>query len=149
MKQVLGIIGAILSIGIFSMMGYAEDTIVVGAPASGTNKQATINIKTIVSDSVRTKFYNMSGNYTITDTDYAIFCNATGGDITATLPPAADICTDNNCGMYVFKKTDGGSNDCILDGDSSETIDSTTTFTLSTEGEAITVHSNTTEWFIE
>lgn len=71
-------------------------------------------------------------------------CDATSGNITAALPAAAGC-----SGMVVaFKKTDASVNTVILDGNSSETIDGATTYTIDSRYNSVTIESNGTAWYV-
>lgn len=85
-----------------------------------------------------------TGNYTATATDYTIICNASGGSFTITLPAAASH-TDR---VYNIKKIDSSANTITVDGNSSETIDDSTTAILTTQYESITIQSDGSEWWI-
>ena len=76
--------------------------------------------------------------------DYLLICNATGGAITMTLPPAALVPGR----IYVFKRINSGANAVVVDGYASETIDGAATYTLSAQWNSVTIMSNGTAWFI-
>ena len=71
--------------------------------------------------------------------------NASGGDITATLPAASGV----SGRVYTFKLVTKGGNDLIIASNGSETIDgSTSNYTVDTEKEAITIQSDGVGWQI-
>jgi hypothetical protein len=74
-------------------------------------------------------------------TVYAV--DATGGNFTVTLPPAATVAGR----VYVFKKTTAA-NTVTIDGDGSDAIDGGTTTTLSSQWSKVTLISNGVQWFI-
>ena len=76
--------------------------------------------------------------------DYLMLCDATGGAITMTLPPAALVPGR----IYVFKRINSGANAVVVDGYAAETIDGATTYTLSAQWNSVTMMSNGTAWFI-
>lgn len=83
-----------------------------------------------------------TGSTTTGDARKLFLCDATSGTITASLPAAA-----SNSGMPVaFKKTDAGANTVILDGNASETIDGSTTYTISTQNTGVVIVSDGTNW---
>lgn len=87
---------------------------------------------------------SIDGDYTATDLDSTVVADATGGNITVTLPQAMTV-----QGMILtVKKVDGSGNTVTVDGYSSETIDGATTKVLSSQYEAITIHSSGSEWFV-
>jgi len=87
-----------------------------------------------------------SANYTVTDTDNITTVLVTTGTaaITITLPTASD----NNYRIITVKKVDSGTGTVIIDGEASETIDSTATKTLYSQWDAITVQCNSVNWFV-
>lgn len=85
-----------------------------------------------------------AASYAATDDDYLILADATAGAITITLPPAASLLHHD----FIVKRLNSGSNDVIIDGNSSETIDGSTTFTLTVQHDAIRIVSDGTGWWI-
>lgn len=69
---------------------------------------------------------NVTGDTTLSG-NCVVLCDASGGDITLTLPPAS---TSNGI-VYFVKKTESGAHTVTIDGDGSEEIDGATTHTLS------------------
>lgn len=86
----------------------------------------------------------ITGNRTLDATDYTILADATGGNITVTLPAAAS----HSGRVYNVKKTDSNANTVTLDGNASETIDGATTYALSAQYEALTIQSDGSNWHI-
>ncbi len=86
-----------------------------------------------------------TANYTATEDDEFISCDATGGAITITLPAVA---TTRVGKRYTVKKIDA-SNNVILDGNASETIDGATTKTLSSQWAVMTIVNTGSAWLIE
>ena len=82
---------------------------------------------------------SVSTNTTATTDDDFISVNSDSGNITITLPAAADVTHP-----LIIKNT--GSNDVIVDGDGSETIDGSATYTISVEDAAVIFTSNGTNW---
>jgi len=81
---------------------------------------------------------------TLDNTYQVLLCDCTSGDITLTLPAAAD-----NVGlMYHVKKTDSSANIVTVDGNASETIDGATTQTITSQYDSIKIISDGTNWGI-
>src|SRR5262249_19783209 len=86
-----------------------------------------------------------TATYTATENDEFIACDATGGAITINLP----ACATTRVGKrYVVKKVDN-SNNVVLDGNASETIDGATTKTLSSQWAVMTIVNTGSAWLIE
>lgn len=87
-----------------------------------------------------------SADYTVLDTDgiYTILMTTGASNRTVTLPTAAD----NNGRILVVKKVDSGAGYCIIDGEGSETVDGSTTITLTDINEFATVQCNGTAWYV-
>lgn len=90
------------------------------------------DIKTVTSD------------YTVIDSDYTILVNATGGNITITLPSASSL----QGSEFNIKKIDSSVNLVTVDGNGSETIDGSTTAIIETQYESITIQSDGSNWYI-
>ena len=85
-----------------------------------------------------------TSSFTLDNSNSVFFCDATSGNITATLP-AVSGATNR---VYVIKKIDSSGNTCTVDGNASETIDDGLTATLTAQYEAITIIPDGTQWFI-
>jgi len=70
--------------------------------------------------------------------------DATSGNITVTLGPAADL----DGFKFTIKKTDASGNTVTLDADGVETIDGQTTRILNQQYASLTIVSDGTEWYI-
>lgn len=90
-----------------------------------------------------TRFRNSSqtANFTA-GTSNTYFCNATSGNITATLPAAADG------QRYTFVKTDSSVNTVTIDGNGSETINGSLTQVLSAQYDRLTIEAEGSVWYI-
>lgn len=75
--------------------------------------------------------------YTVSSSDDYILCNTAGGDVTLTLPAAA-----SNTGKTWYIKKTSASNKCVLDGNSSETIDGDATIDLITNNGMVELFSD-------
>ena len=79
------------------------------------------------------------------DTAASIYlCDATGGNVTVTLPAAAD----NTHRTYTIKKVDSSANTVIIDGNASETIDGGLTATLTVQYEAVCIACDGSNWWV-
>lgn len=74
--------------------------------------------------------------------DGTILCDATSGNVTGTLPTAVGI----SGRIYNFKKIDSSGNSCILATTSSQTIDGSTTNTITTQYNSRTLVSDGANW---
>jgi hypothetical protein len=85
-----------------------------------------------------------SSNYTLTTADGTILVDAISGGITITLPAAASAAET----IFTIKKKDVTSNIVTVDANGAELIDGSTTYTLSTQYEAIKIQSDGSAWWI-
>lgn len=88
----------------------------------------------------------LTGNHTIAYNEYrknVVLCDASGGDFTVTLPSAAYLL------RFDFKKIDLTRNKVTIDAESTELIeDGLESVTLNLPGEAITLQSDQTQWWV-
>jgi hypothetical protein len=108
--------------------------------AAGTAPHSTLQVGGSVAMATTTK----TATYTASVSDYTILCNNTSGAITINLP-AASGCTGR---AYVIKKISGVSNNVVIDGNASETIDGATTRTLTLQYESVLIQSDGSNWFV-
>lgn len=85
-----------------------------------------------------------SSTDTLSANDDLILCDSSGGAFTLTLPAAAS----NSGKVYYFKKTTDDVAAVTIDGNGSETIDGSTTTTINTYFEMLTIASDGTNWSI-
>ena len=85
-----------------------------------------------------------TADYTATNNDDVILCNATSAAITITLYTAVG----NEGQKLDIKKIDSSSNNVTIDGDSTETIDGDLTFSLTAKDESVTIVSDNSNWYI-
>jgi hypothetical protein len=97
---------------------------------------------TVMGDSVSIIFDNSP--YTLTDDVRTLFCDATDGEMTVYLPTAAN----RNGKIFEIMKTDSSINTVYIDGYSSETINGSSGYSLTTQYSRIRITSNGTAWFI-
>lgn len=87
---------------------------------------------------------SVTGPLSLNDTHGTILAGASLGGFTVTLPTAVGRAGKS----YVIKKTDATANVVTIGTTSSQTIDGTTTKTLTTQYQAIEVQSNGAAWLI-
>lgn len=86
----------------------------------------------------------VTGNTTLTSADYTVFCDATAGNITVTLPAVA-----SHAGrIYNVKKIDASANTVTIDGNASETIDGALTQVISVQYASLSLQTTTTQWWL-
>lgn len=79
------------------------------------------------------------------DKTYGLYvCDATGGNITVSLPMAGAY----KGVMFSIKKTDASGNTVTVDGNGAETIDGSATAVISLQNGSLTVRSDGTQWWI-
>lgn len=109
--------------------------------AAGTSPASTLQVGGSFAAGITTK----TSNYTASVSDHTILCNNTAGAITISLPPAAG-CTGRT---YVIKKVSAAGNNVVLAGyNGTETIDGSTTYTITNQYTAILLQSDGTNWYI-
>ena len=86
---------------------------------------------------------NADSPYTVLSSDQNILVDTSGGAITINLPAAAS----SNGRILTIKKTSNDFTACTIDGNASETIDGSTTTTINTRYESITIICNGSNWF--
>lgn len=86
-----------------------------------------------------------TANYTVLTTDRGktIYCDASGGAFTITLPAAA---TATDGFEVAVIKTDSSTNAVTIDGDGAETINGTTTYALGGQYSAASLRCNGSNW---
>lgn len=124
-----------------SQTGYLE----VWATTSGTRTKAlTVKSSDITHNiGVSFPFVTKTGAYTITDSDYYIAADASGGAFTLTLPTAVGRAGKT----YVIKRINTGP-DVTLATTSSQTIDGSATKLLGTQWVSRTVFSDGSNWLL-
>lgn len=75
---------------------------------------------------------------------HVVLVDASSAEVTVTLPAVATTTGRK----YYIKKIDSSSNNVVVDGQSSETIDGETTQTISLQYESLTIVNDGSEWFI-
>ena len=105
-----------------------------------TTASSTLQVAGTIALPITTK----TASYTASVSDHTIVCNNTAGAINITLPAAAG-CSGR---IYVVKKISGVSNNVVIDGNASETIDGSTTRTLTVQYESVMIQSDGANWVI-
>lgn len=98
-----------------------------------------------VGGAIATTYGAQTSSYTATATDSFIDADATGGAVTITLPTAV-TCPGRE---YTIKRINSGANAVTVATTSSQTIDGSTTFTLSAQNSTVVVVSNGANWRIK
>jgi hypothetical protein len=83
-----------------------------------------------------------TASYTLTDSDYWLDIDTSGGDVTLTLPAASSA----GAGRYYFIKVNDATNECLIDGNASETIDGETIVVLTQVDEVIGIICDGSNW---
>jgi len=90
----------------------------------------------------------ITSDYTVTLNDYIMGVNTTSGDVTATLPTAADAGEGRVYKFYDSNQNwNGSSDEFIIDGASSETIDGAATKTITTQNGHVAIVCDGSNWF--
>lgn len=85
-----------------------------------------------------------NSNYTITSSDTVIMADATGGNVTITLPVASGV----SGYRFFVKRTDGSANSVSVARSGADTIDGATSQSLSIQYTSLTVVSDGSNWYI-
>lgn len=85
-----------------------------------------------------------TADYTATEYDYTILCDATSGDITITLPDASFV----NGHVYSVKKIDATTNAVTIAASGVDTIDGSVTTSTEIQWTSIFVQSNGANWYV-
>ena len=107
--------------------------------AAGASPHSTLQVGGSVSMAITTK----TANYTASVSDYTILCNNSGA-ITISLP-AASGCSGR---IYVIKKISGILNNVTIDPNASETIDGSTTRTMTLQNDSVMIQSDGANWYV-
>jgi len=81
-------------------------------------------------------------NYTVLATDHMIFVNASGGNVTITLPTASGIIGR----QYIIKRVDSSVNSVTIDPNASETIEGSSSKSLTDQCSVVIVSDNSNWW---
>lgn len=146
----LGLLSVYLGTSTFTtrILGAATASWTLTLPATaGSDKDIPVNTGagtlSWVNRTIRTTAAKTT-TYTATSTDEVLLCDTSGGAWTLTLPAAAS----NTGKVYVIKKTTSDTNALTIDGNSSETIDGTTTKLLFAQYESVTIICDGSNWHV-
>jgi len=109
-----------------------------------TSDRDTIVSRTLRTEGVTTADVTKTANYTAAITDHAIFCDATSGAITITLPSASPA----QGREYHIKKIDSSTNTVTIDGNGSQTIDGALTQVIIFQYDSVMIKADGSNWFI-
>lgn len=132
----------------------STDTLTISRAQEGTTARsvivgdliaATITAKALTDiENGYLQIVSKTANYTATLSDDVILVDAGSGAVTIALPAASTASGKR----YTIKKTDVGTNAVTVDPNGSETIDGATTLAIAGQGDAYTIVSNGTAWWI-
>jgi hypothetical protein len=111
----------------------AQRLVNITDPQNGTGIAYKANAKAI------------SAAYTMTRSDHTLLANATSAAFTIGLLPAG---TNQTNQIICIQKNDSTANAITIDGSGSETIDGTTTITLSSPNESVFLQAGQSSWHI-
>lgn len=98
----------------------------------------------VVPGGVLRAYTPVTSTYAVLYTDEVVTCDATGGAFTATLPTAVG----HEKKVFTIKRLNSGANAVTVGTTSSQTIDGSTTYSLSAQYASITVISDGANWHI-
>jgi hypothetical protein len=130
---------------LFSLGVRTQDTsgVAITYPSMGKWKVNTLSVDSAIYEAgIKTI---TATAYTASNGDNTILCNATGGAITVTLPPATAAMAGR---ILTIKKIDASVNSVTIAGNASETIDGSNTQPLALQWEYLTIKCNGSAWFI-
>lgn len=119
-------------------------TIKAGTNISITQEVDTVTINSTSAGSSTLIVVSKNSSTTLLDSEDVILTNASGGDITLTLPVASSV----NGKTYAIKKTDSSINNVIINPSGSETIDGIATKQTNVQFESFTIVCDGSNWFI-
>ncbi len=93
-----------------------------------------------------------TSDYTITNTDCLVLCDASDNEVRFTLPTLSTVCSGTDCRLIDVKKIDSSSHLCIVDGNGTEKIDEALIAELASQYENIKLQgeSETSDnWWIK
>lgn len=125
--------------------GNLSKWLAIGITGAGTlNGTNTWTGSNTFSKAIATAYTSVNADTTLDATYQTVAVDASGANRTITLPAAA-TCTGRR---YDILKSDASANTVTIDGNSSETINGTTTKVISTQYSTYTIISNGSGWFI-
>lgn len=104
----------------------------------------TTTLPLTIGGALATALSTKTGNYTITAADSIILADATAGARTMTLPTAVGIPGR----QYTIKRINAGANTVTVATTSPQTIDGSSTYSLTSQYQKVTIVSDGTNWMI-
>lgn len=149
--------GANKGLAIFGSSGIAvypqvEYTTVLNSNGGSITESNALYINNLpikdTASAVRVK--SITANYTTDWYDTILLVNASGGNITITLPDSGLVAStkDEMGKIFYIKKVDATANTVTVDGYSTQTIDGAATNVISTQYDSITIVSDGSNWHI-
>jgi hypothetical protein len=114
------------------------------------DKSLYINSLAIKDTASGVRVKSITGNYTALWSDTVLLVNATGGNITITLPDSALVAStkDEMGKLFYIKKVDASANTVTIDGYSAQTIDGAATYVINTQYDSVTIVSDGSNYHI-
>lgn len=143
---------SVLSSSGVSVLPGTNNTVVLASSGTTIDRSGAIYINSLpikdTASGVRVK--SITANYTTDWYDTILLVNATGGNITITLPDSGLVASpkDEMGKIYHIKKVDASANTVTIDGYSTQTIDGSTTNVITTQYDSITIVSDGSNWHI-
>lgn len=107
------------------------------------NSSSILGAGIISGSSIHTSVLAITADETLTVNEDIVKVDATGGDVTVTLPPVAG----NNGREYTIHRIDGSANAVDVDGDGAETINDALNVVLA-QYDSIHIYCDESEWWI-
>ena len=116
---------------------------------TATDVKAAIDELALATSPDSSSYEVVTANITLTVANARIiFCDASGGAFTVTLPTVASATTPTDTFVYVIKRNDNSTNNVTITGQGGETIDGQTDVILSgVDYPSIEIASDGTNWF--
>jgi len=118
----------------------SDNPIKIGHSSLVVGTSGDISLNGSVSFAVK----SVTANYTATASDRVILCDATSNSMTVSLPSASGITGR----VYTIKKVDSSANTVTIDPNGTETIDGSSTYSLSSQWDFVTIVSDGSNWVI-
>lgn len=118
----------------------------MGKPSFRTARGGVYRLEVVFPlSNLRLQSATKTGNYTVTADDRLLYCNTTSGSITLALPAVATV---NPYVMYSAIKTAAG-NTLTLDPNSSEQINSASTYAVTAVNARVDFYTDATAWYVK
>jgi hypothetical protein len=143
--------GTVTSTGAFSTLSASSTFTLTGLSTDNTdvtvltiNGSGAVHTQSLSNLSSFGNIVTKTSDYTATLTDGTIVVDASGGDVTISLPAA----TSGEGFKLSIKKIDTSDNNVVIDANSTETIDGQTTMTWNVPWQGYVVQCNGSGWYI-